>query len=249
MKKRRLDELVFESGLATDPERARALIMAGEIRVVLPSGEVRRGQKAGELVVPSAEVTRFGERPKYVSRAGQKLEACLDRFSIEACDRACADIGISTGGFTDCLLQRGARVVHGVDVAYGQVAWSIRTHPRLVLHERTNARTLAPGFFGEPIELMVVDVSFIGLASLLGGLVPHLAQEARLVVLVKPQFELPREAVGSGGLVSDEASRREALGLVQGAAQRLGLRELGFIDSPIAGADGNRELLLALATR
>ncbi|MBI2377327.1 MAG: TlyA family RNA methyltransferase [Deltaproteobacteria bacterium] len=220
--------------------------MAGQVRVVLPNGEARRGGKPGELLPEGSEVSARGARPKYVSRAGLKLERALDAFGIDPAGRFCADIGISTGGFTDCLLSRGARVVHGVDVAYGAVAWSIRSDPRVILHERTNARTLPPEFFPEPIEVLVADLSFIGLTLVLPAIAAQLASDAKVVLLVKPQFELPREQVGAGGIVEGEA-RLRALDQVRAATRMLGLAELGVVDSPIAGADGNVELLLGLA--
>lgn len=241
----RADELLVARGCAPDVRAAQALIMAQRALWTDRDGRERKIAKAGERVEAAASVRILGDPRRYVSRAGEKLEAALDAFGIDPTGQVCADIGISTGGFTDCLLARGARRVHGVDVAYGILDWTLRKDPRLRLYERTNARNLPPGAFGEAVTLAVIDVSFIALEQVLPAVVAQLAPVASIVALVKPQFELPREAV-EGGVVRDPAARQAAADRVAEAARRLGLVEVGMLLSPVPGADGNVEILLHL---
>lgn len=245
---RRADQLLLEVGLAETAARAGALVMSGRVMATGPDGKERKVEKPGERL---AEGTRFrlaGEQRVYASRGGHKLAAALEAFAIDPAGKVCADIGLSTGGFTDVLLGRGAARVHGVDVGYGLVDWRLRGDPRLVLHERTNARHLPPGAFGEPVSLVVVDLSFIRLEVVLPALVGQLAPEAELVLLVKPQFELSPDDV-PGGVVRDDDARQRARQGVERAAAALGLAPAGHVDSPVAGADGNREILLHLVRR
>ena len=242
----RADELAVELGLAGDVARARAMIMAGLVVATWPSGQEHKVEKAGDMLPVGSTLRRAGEDREFVSRAGGKLDGALDAFGIDVGGRVCADIGISTGGFTDCLFRRGALRVHGVDVSYVQVAWKIRSDPRVVLHERTNARLLPPRAFGENVSFLVADVSFISLAAILPALVEQLEPRTEMVLLVKPQFELEREAVGEGGIVRDPALRRAAVDRVLAAATTLGLATAGDVESSVPGRDGNIEHLVHL---
>ena len=240
MARQRADVLVVEQGLADSRNRAQALILAGAVMRV-PDQLV---DKPGDLLDTSAELYLRGQPLPYVSRGGLKLAAALDTFAIDPRDLVCLDVGASTGGFTDCLLQRGARRVYAVDVGYGQMAWSVRQDPRVVVIERANIRTLAKESVPEPAALVVIDVSFIPLKLVLPAVLPFLAPTARLVALVKPQFEVGREHVGKGGIVRDDEARARALDAVQVRAGELGFLDLRNMDSPIQGAKGNREYLL-----
>lgn len=213
--------------------------MAGEVSV---SG--RRIEKPGEQLPHDVEL-HLRAAARHVSRGGGKLEAALEGFGIEVAGRVCLDAGCSTGGFTDCLLQRGAARVYAVDVGYGQLAWSLRTDPRVVVHERTNIRSLRRSDLDPVPTLVVADLSFVSLRSVLAHLVDLCARPGELVVLVKPQFELPREQV-IGGVVKDPALRARAVEAVSAAARELGLEVRGPIESPVPGPEGNRELFLAL---
>lgn len=232
--------------MAEDLPRARAMIMAGLIVSTWPNGQEHKITKAGDLLPFGTTLRRIGEDREFVTRAGGKLDGALDAFAIEVRELICADIGIAGGGFTDCLLRRGATRVHGVDVAYGQVAWKIRSDPRVVLHERTNARLLAPNAFGERVRFVVADVSFISLAAILPAVVAQLDDRAALVLLVKPQFELRAEEVGEGGIVRDPALRAAAVDRVVAAAAELGLAFAGKVESSVPGRDGNVEQLIHL---
>jgi 23S rRNA (cytidine1920-2'-O)/16S rRNA (cytidine1409-2'-O)-methyltransferase len=227
-------------GLAATRDEAARIIMAGHVSV---SG--RRIEKPGEQVRLDVEL-HVRAAAKHVSRGGEKLEAALDGFAVEVAGRVCLDAGCSTGGFTDCLLQRGATRVYAVDVGYGQLAWALRTDPRVVLYERTNVRSLRRADLVPPPTLVVADLSFVSLRSLLPILVELCARPGDLVVLVKPQFELPRTLV-PGGVVTDPTLRARAVEEVAEAARNLGLGVRGPIASPVPGAEGNRELFLALA--
>lgn len=246
--KLRADQLVVQQGLAEDQASAAALIMTGRVIATEPEGREYKVDKAGLGLRTWVSLRVKGKPRPYVSRAGTKLAGALDHFQINPEGRVCADIGLSTGGFTDCLLRRGATRVHGVDVSYGIVDWRIRTDPRLVLHERTNARTLPPDAFSERVSLMVVDVSFISAASILPALCGQLAPGADLVVLVKPQFEAAKADV-QGGIVRDEAIRQKAVTAVVQAAQDQQMTMLGQVDSSLPGTQGNRELLIHLGLR
>ncbi len=232
----RLDQLLVQRGLFPSRERARRAVMAGTVEV---GGQ--RVDKAGAEVGADAEVTVRGPREPYVSRAGRKLEAALDHFALDPVGWVCLDVGASTGGFTDCLLQRGARRVYAVDVGYGQLDYSLRQDPRVVVMERVNARYLGPDALPEPCDLAVVDVSFISLAKVVPALLPHLAPGGLLLPMIKPQFEAGRGAVGKGGILRDPALRRRTVEETVAALASLGLVALGVVDSPVAGSGGNVE--------
>ena len=242
-KKMRATELLVRAELAATIDAARALVMTGRVMVSI-DGKERKLEKAGETLPAEATFRLAGEEKRFVSRGGEKLEAALDAFAIDPKGRICADIGLSTGGFTHCLLSRGAARVHGVDVGYGDVAWTLRNDPRLVLWERTNARTLGEKHFGEKVSLIAVDVSFISLRSILEPAMAQLEPGGEIVALVKPQFET-RESL-EGGVVRDPSMRREAVDRIRAFAEELGLSVKGEIESPITGADGNVEVLLHL---
>lgn len=235
--RRRLDQLLLERGMVESREKAKALILAGQ---VLVSGQ--RVDKAGAAVGEDAAVEIL-ERMPYVSRGGYKLAGALDGFGIDVSGLVCLDIGASTGGFTDCLLQRGAARVHAVDVGRGQLHWKLRTDPRVVLHESVNARYVEASLIGESAGFACCDVSFISATLIIPVIAGLLAPPRRMVVLVKPQFEARREDVGKGGIVRDEAVRQAACSRVQSAAAALGF-ETRLMRSPIAGAEGNVEYLL-----
>ena len=239
----RLDKLLVERGLAVSRERAQALVLAGKVLV-----NEQKVEKAGASVDPSAEVRLLGEDLKFVSRGGVKLERALEHWHIDVSGRVCMDVGASTGGFTDCLLQHGASRVIAVDTGYGQIAHRLREDPRVRLLERTNARYLKAEDVGEAVDFAAVDVSFISATLVLPAVIRAARGEARsrleLVVLVKPQFEAGREAVGKGGIVRDAQTQAQAVEKVSRAARALGANRIDSIDSPILGAEGNREFLL-----
>jgi len=239
----RLDKLLVERGLAASRERARALVLAGKVLV-----NNQRVDKAGAEVDPGAEVRILGEDLQYVSRGGVKLARALAHWQIEVRGRVCMDVGASTGGFTDCLLQHGAARVIAIDTGYGQIAHRLRQDPRVRLLERTNARYLKPEDVGEPVDFVAVDVSFISATLVLPAVIRAARGGARrrleLVVLVKPQFEAGREAVGKGGIVRDARAQAQAVEKVRAAVLGLGAAQADSIDSPILGAEGNREFLL-----
>lgn len=250
-KRQRLDLLLTQRGLAASREQAQQLIRAGWVR----QGD-RVLDKPG-TALPTDAPLQVAARPRFVSRGGDKLEAALRAFPLPVRGRVCLDGGLSTGGFTDCLLQHGAERVYGIDVGYGQVAWSLRTDPRLVLRERTNLRHLTPEALYGPDDpwpdLAVADLSFIALRVVLpalGGLLrPRFPDTGLdLVLLVKPQFEVGREGVGKGGVVRDPAAHVAAIKGVLTAAEALGWRGRGLVGSPITGPAGNHEYLLWLAT-
>ncbi len=235
--RRRLDQLLVERGLAESRAKAQALVLAGEVFV-----EGQKAEKPGHAVAVDSRIELSGRLP-YVSRGGLKLAAALDNFGIDPAGRVCLDIGASTGGFTDCLLQRGAARVYAVDVGAGQIDWKIRTEPRVVLRENVNARYLSYEDIGELVDLAVCDVSFISVTLILPALVPLLKATGEMVVLVKPQFEVGRGKVGKGGIVREPELHAEACTRVQDAVRAAGFTS-SVIDSPILGAEGNREFLL-----
>ena len=239
MAKRRLDTLLVERGLVESRERAQSLILAGKVKV---DGQV--AHKAGKKVPADAEIA-LEEALPYVSRGGLKLVEALNRFQLDVCGLICADVGASTGGFTDCLLQRGAAKVYAIDVGYGQLAWELRQDPRVVILERTNIRYLES--LPEPIDLATIDVSFISLELVLPPVLNFLKPEGQIVALVKPQFEAGREQVGKGGVVKDPEVHRQVLHRVARVAQDLGLRIFGLIPSPLKGPAGNVEFFMYLA--
>jgi len=239
----RLDVLVHERGLAPSRERAQALLLAGSILV--------NGQKAtkpGTQVASDARVEMIGEPQKYVSRGGLKLEGALEDFGVLPEGKICLDVGSSTGGFTDCLLQRGATRVYAVDVSNDQLDWKLRQDPRVVFLEK-NARYLEAADVAERAELALMDVSFISATKVLPALVGAVAAGAQLLVLIKPQFELAKGEVGKGGIVKDTALHRKAIESVTQAAKALGLEVLGVKPSHIAGTEGNQEFFLHARAR
>ncbi len=237
--KRRLDLLLVERGLAPTREKAQALILAGLVAV-----DGRPGAKAGASFDESAEITVAGPPHPYVSRGGVKLAAALDHFGIDPMGLVCLDVGASTGGFTDCLLQRGAARVYAVDVGHGQLDARLRADPRVVVHEKVNARALSANEVPERVDLAVADVSFISLRLILPAVAALAKPGALIVTLVKPQFEAGRGEVPRGGVVKSEEVRRRVVSEVEQAGRRLGLEVLGAIPSPIQGARGNEEFLL-----
>ncbi|MFN3336116.1 MAG: TlyA family RNA methyltransferase [Thermomicrobium sp.] len=240
MSKRRVraDELLLTRGLATTRSQARALIMAGRVW----HGD-RRVEKPGELLPPDADL-RLTQEPRYVSRGGEKLEFALRKFALDVNGLVCADFGASTGGFTDVLLQHGARRVYAIDVGYGQLHYRLRQDPRVVVMERTNVRYLES--LPEPIDLVTIDVSFISLRLVLPAARRVLRPGGQIIALVKPQFEAGKGKVGKGGIVRDPAVHREVLERVIATALELGFSVEGLVRSPIRGAEGNIEFLLLL---
>jgi 23S rRNA (cytidine1920-2'-O)/16S rRNA (cytidine1409-2'-O)-methyltransferase len=242
MPKRRLDTLLAERGLFETRTRAAAAVMAGDVRV----GD-RPAVKPGQLVAPDAEVA-VAERPAFVSRGGIKLANALDELGIDPAGGRALDVGASTGGFTDCLLQRGAEAVIALDVAYGELHWTLRNDERVTVLERRNARSLLAGDLPWSPDLVVADVSFISLAKVLPAVLAVAAPRFDCLALVKPQFEVGRERVGKGGVVREAAVRREALVAVASHARdELGVAVLGFASSGLPGPAGNRESFVWLA--
>ena len=238
--KKRLDELLLARGLAAELKEAQALIAAGQVLVAEGVAD-----KCGRLYATDSSL-RLRERACYVSRGGLKLAKALSHFLIKPEGWHCLDIGASSGGFTDCLLQHGAVRVYAVDVAYGQLDWKLRSDNRVVVMERINARHLQPGDITKEIDLAVMDASFISATQILPALLPFFHGERRCLILVKPQFELPAEKVGAGGVVRDQEARQEAVSKVAAFAVRLGLTAEGCVASPILGPKGNQEFLLYL---
>lgn len=241
-KAQRLDALVIERGLAASRERARALILAGQVRV---NGTVV--SKAGTPVANDARLELVAPDHPYVGRGGLKLAHALEAFGIDATGVTALDIGASTGGFTDVLLQRGAAHVVALDVGHGQLDWKLRNDPRVIVLERVNARALTPDQLPEGARvfpLVTIDVSFISLRHILPVLPPLLRPDADVIALVKPQFEAGRAEVRKGGIVRDEAVHGRVIEEVAAAADALGLKRAGLVESPIAGMEGNREFLL-----
>jgi 23S rRNA (cytidine1920-2'-O)/16S rRNA (cytidine1409-2'-O)-methyltransferase len=242
----RLDKLLVDRGLATSRERAQALILAGKVLV-----NDQKSEKAGAQVAEDSSIRLLGGDLRYVSRGGLKLERALDHWKIDAAREVCLDVGASTGGFTDCLLQHGAACVIAIDTGYGQMDFTLRQDPRVRLLEKTNARYLTHEALGEFVDLIAVDVSFISatlvLPSVIAAAFPESPNERdgrQIVILVKPQFEAGREHVGKGGIVRDGAAQQAAVGKVQTALMGLGATQTDVIQSPILGAEGNREFLL-----
>jgi 23S rRNA (cytidine1920-2'-O)/16S rRNA (cytidine1409-2'-O)-methyltransferase len=244
--KLRLDKLVVDRGLATSRERAQALIIAGKVLV-----NDQKVEKAGAPVDSESTIRLLGEDLKYVSRGGLKLERALEHWHIDVTGAVGLDVGASTGGFTDCLLQHGASRVIAVDTGYGQMEFKLRQDPRVRLLEKTNARYLTSEDLGENVDLIVIDVAFISATLVLPAVVnaafPQSREDRRgrqVIVLVKPQFEAGREFVGKGGIVRDEAAQLASVEKVKNTLQDLACFEIEVIDSPILGAEGNREFLV-----
>ncbi|HLW52568.1 MAG TPA: TlyA family RNA methyltransferase [Candidatus Angelobacter sp.] len=247
--KMRIDKLLVERGLAASRERAQAIVLAG--RVLVNSQKV---EKAGAAVEPDAEIRVLGEDLRYVGRGGLKLEAALEKWKIDLTGRTCLDVGASTGGFTDCMLQHGAKSVIAVDTGYGQIAARLRSDARVRLLEKTNARYLTrekldESASGAAISFVAIDVSFISVTLILPAVLYSAFREEdsrrrELVTLIKPQFEAGREAVGKGGIVRDARAQEGAVAKVRAAVAQLGGRNLETVESPILGMEGNREFLL-----
>ena len=241
MKRERIDRILVDRGLANSRTKAQALIMAGVVLV-----DEQRVHKPSDLFNTDANIRIKGQDEpvtRYVGRGGLKLEAALREFSIDVTGLDCLDIGSSTGGFTDCLLQHGARSVVAVDVGHNQIDWRLRTDPRVEVREGVNARYLEPEDFERPFDLATLDVSFISATKILPAIVPLLTSIGHLITLIKPQFEVGKGEVGRGGIVRDPEQRRRVIEEVNGAARSLGLGLRGVIESPIRGAEGNIEFL------
>jgi 23S rRNA (cytidine1920-2'-O)/16S rRNA (cytidine1409-2'-O)-methyltransferase len=238
----RLDVLLVDRGLAPTRERARALVLAGKVRV---SGQVIT--KAGAAVTADADVALDEPDHPYVGRGGVKLAGALDAFGIDPAGRVALDVGASTGGFTDVLLRRGAARVIALDVGHNQLDWRLRSDPRVVVREGVNARALGPADVPEPVSLVTIDVSFISLRHILPAIRPFVTDRADIVALVKPQFEAGRDQVGAGGLVTDPAVQQAAVDAVAAAAEAAGFRRIASAPAAIAGATGNQEFFLHLA--
>lgn len=232
----RADQLLVDRGLAPSRSKARALILAGEVRV----GADHVVAKAGELLAPNADL-RLDERPRFVSRGGEKLQHALEAFDVAPDGAIAADFGASTGGFTDCLLQHGATKVYAIDVGYGQLDYRLRADPRVIVMERTNVRYLEE--LPEPVDLIVIDVSFISLSLMLDPTWANLAEDGDLITLIKPQFEAGKEAVNRRGVVTKGADRLRAIRDVVTAAEDRDFRLIGLTESPVVGPAGNIEYL------
>jgi 23S rRNA (cytidine1920-2'-O)/16S rRNA (cytidine1409-2'-O)-methyltransferase len=239
--KERLDKLLVTRGLVETRAKAQALILAGQV-----FSEQQRLEKPGLLLPVDAELT-LKETMPYVSRGGLKLAAALDHFNVAVTGFRCLDVGASTGGFTDCLLQHGAMKVVALDVGHGQLAWKIRQDPRVEVREHVNARFLQREDFDAPFDLAVCDVSFISLKLILPVLPPLLKTSGQIITLIKPQFEVGRAEVGRGGIVRDEVAQQRVVNEITAFARSIGWHSRGVIDSPISGQDGNREFLACFA--
>ena len=235
----RVDKLVVERGLADSREKARRLILAGEVLV-----DEALVDKPGSLVRADAEIRLRRPQKTFVGRGGEKLSGAIDALGLDPAGLSVLDVGASTGGFTDCLLQRGALAVTALDVGKGQLDWKLYSDPRVRVVEGVNARYLDPKDFPEPFDLATLDLSFISLTKVLPAIVPLVKPEGMLLMLVKPQFELSPSDIERGGLVRDEGKHREAIASVARAAEGLGLRVDGVVPSPIRGATGNQEYFL-----
>jgi 23S rRNA (cytidine1920-2'-O)/16S rRNA (cytidine1409-2'-O)-methyltransferase len=242
----RIDKLLLERGLATSRERAQSLILEGKVLV-----DGQKTEKPGTAVDEESSIRLLGEDLKYVSRGGLKLEGAFEHWKIDVAGKICMDVGASTGGFTDCLLQHGAARVIAVDTGYGQINLRLRQDPRVRLLEKTNARYLTREQIGEPVALIVIDVSFISATQVVPAVIaagfPEDSAERsgrQIIVLVKPQFEVGREQVGKGGIVRDEAAQLAAVEKVRQLLGKQGCVLTDVVDSPIRGAKGNREFLL-----
>ena len=240
-KKQRLDHILVFRGLAANREQAHRYILAGLVKVNGVAVD-----KRAKLVQETAEIALDLPATTYVSRAGDKLAAAIDAFEIDCAGVVAMDVGSSTGGFTDCLLQHGVERVYAVDVGYGQLDWKLREDPRVVVHERCNIRYLDPAKIPDQIELAVIDVSFISLQIVLPCVMKFLGESAIIVMLVKPQFEVGKGQVGRGGIVRDDRKRTEVKNKLLVLAEALGLSVMGVMDSPVLGRKGNREILIAL---
>jgi len=239
MPRERIDKLLVERGLADSRTKAQALVMAGAVLV-----NEQLIHKPSELFSHDANIRiKESATQRYVSRGGIKLEAALREFNVDVSGLVCLDIGASTGGFTDCLLQHGAKRVVALDVGHNQLDWKIRNDPRVEVREEVNARHLESANFEERFDLVTIDVSFISLTKILPAVVPLLMNGGRIIALIKPQFEVGKGEVGKGGIVKDSLQHQRVISEVNGAAESLGFKNAGVIESPIKGADGNIEFL------
>lgn len=240
MKRERIDKLLVEQGLADSRTKAQALIMAGVVLV-----NEQKILKPSQEFLPTDTIRLKGksEETKYVGRGGLKLEKALKEFQIRPNEYICLDVGASTGGFTDCLLQNGAKKVVTIDVGTNQLVWKLRNDERVEARENVNARYLKPEDFSEKFDLIVIDVSFISVTKILPALKSLLVENGKIIVLIKPQFEVGKGEVGKGGIVKDEAKHTEVVEKVNSFAAEIGLKNTSLIDSPILGADGNKEFL------
>ena len=241
MKKERLDVLMVQRNLAESREKAKALIMSG---IVYVNGQ--KEDKAGTSFEETVQIEVRGSTLKYVSRGGLKLEKAMSRFGVQLAGKVCMDVGASTGGFTDCMLQNGAVKVYAVDVGHGQLAWKLRNDDRVICMEKTNIRYVTPEDIGDRIEFSSIDVSFISLTKVLGPVKQLLTDNGQVVCLIKPQFEAGREKVGKKGVVREKSVHLEVIEMVMGYARSIGFGVLGLEFSPIKGPEGNIEYLLYL---
>ena len=241
MKKERLDVLMVQRNLAESREKAKALIMSG---IVYVNGQ--KEDKAGTSFEETVQIEVRGSTLKYVSRGGLKLEKAMSRFGVQLAGKVCMDVGASTGGFTDCMLQNGAVKVYAVDVGHGQLAWKLRNDDRVICMEKTNIRYVTPEDIGDRIELSSIDVSFISLTKVLGPVKQLLTDNGQVVCLIKPQFEAGREKVGKKGVVREKSVHLEVIEMVSDYARSIGFGILGLEFSPIKGPEGNIEYLLYL---
>jgi 23S rRNA (cytidine1920-2'-O)/16S rRNA (cytidine1409-2'-O)-methyltransferase len=241
VKRERIDKLLVERGLAESRTKAQALVMAGVVLV----DEQRVAKPSDQFAIDAQIRVKYADDPasRYVGRGALKLAAALREFKLNVEGSLCLDVGASTGGFTDCLLQNGAAKVFAVDVGHNQIDWRLRNHPRVVVREGVNARYLQREDFSAPFDLAVIDVSFISATKILPAIVPLIRAGGSIVTLIKPQFEVGRGEVGGGGIVRDAAKRAQAVETVNNAARELGLHVAGVIESPIQGAEGNVEFL------
>ena len=237
--KERLDKLLVDKGIVQSRERARALIMAGKVLV-----KGKKVEKAGEMVLVDADIVLIGEDIPYVSRGGLKLEKALDEFNIDVTGKVAIDVGASTGGFTDCLLQRGAKKVYAIDVGYGQLDLKLRNDPRVINIERQNIRYIEKKVVPEDVDLVTIDSSFISLVKIIPKILEFIGEYGALIALIKPQFEVGKGEVGKGGVVRDEAKQRAVVEKIREFCTDSGLSVIGVVESPILGPKGNREFLI-----
>lgn len=241
MPKRRLDNLLLERGIVQSRERAKGLILSGDVRV-----NGNPVNKAGTLIDEDAEIELTGKDIPYVSRGGLKLEKAIKEFDINLKDKVAVDVGASTGGFTDCLLQSGTKKVYAVDVGYGQLAWKLRKDPRVVVIERKNIRYLKPPDIGELVDIATIDVSFISLKLVLPVVKNLLKENGEIIALIKPQFEVGKSEVGKGGIVRETEKHERVISEIKSFAIDLGFKVLNVTESPIVGQKGNVEFLIYL---
>lgn len=237
--KKRLDVLLTERELVSSRSYAKAVIMTGVVYV-----DGQKIDKPGTLIDINSQIIVRQAKSRYVSRGGFKLEAALEHFNVDTTGLVCLDVGASTGGFTDCLLQHGARKVFALDVGYGQLDWNLRKDPRVIVRERINCRYLKPQDIGEKVDLVVIDVSFISLAKIVPAVIKILNDGGKIIALIKPQFEVGKGEVGKGGIVRDESKYTTVIQKITTRFEELDCEVYGVIESPVTGADGNREFLI-----